>query len=460
MDITRVVVLGATLTLVGCQSYERRPLELGEYLAELEARPAAAEERLASSGNDRAPGSFDLSDGISLAEAEVLTLFYHPELRAQRADAGVAMASAEHAGRWADPVFGFDAAQVLSPGSMFEWGAMLSFTLPVSGRLGILRDQAEAAHRVALAEVAAEEWEARFALRALWARWDHARRRLAMLDAALDRATGLEGVVSALMEQGEIPRVEGRLVSLRLVELRTRAIEAEWAATNARAAILAHMGLAPTSELELEQDSVTIDPAPMAPSPEELLDRSPRLWAARERYEVSEQALRLAVREQYPDITLGGGYGDEDDDRLLMGVSLPIPVINANREGIARARAERERARVEAELAVGALLRELDEAKRRSRTIGAQRAVFDQTAMEMIETQRQELTQLAQLGEIGPLVVVSALDTELDVRERLLELELEFTIALIDMQRLIGPPSTTQTPTSPVENQLPEGDER
>lgn len=343
---------------------------------------------------------------------------------------------------------------------MFEWGAMLSFTLPVSGRLGILRDQAEAAHRVALAEVAAEEWEARFALRALWARWDHARRRLAMLDAALDRATGLEGVVSALMEQGEIPRVEGRLVSLRLVELRTRAIEAEWAAANARAAILAHMGLAPTSELELEQDSVTIDPVPTSPTPEELLDRSPRLWAARERNEVSEQALRLAVREQYPDITLGGGYGDEDDDRLLLGVSLPIPVINANREGIARARAERERARVEAELAVGALLREFDEAKRRSRTIGAQRAVFDQTAMEMIETQRQELTQLAQLGEIGPLVVVSALDTELNVRERLLELKLEFTIAQIDMQRLIGPPSTTQTPTSPVENQAPEGDER
>lgn len=42
MDITRVVALGVTLALAGCQSYERRPLELGDYLADLEARPSEA----------------------------------------------------------------------------------------------------------------------------------------------------------------------------------------------------------------------------------------------------------------------------------------------------------------------------------------------------------------------------------------------------------------------------------
>src|SRR5690606_28099797 len=71
------------------------------------------------------------------------------------------------------------------------------------------------------------------------------------------------------------------------------------------------------------------------------------------RYHAAEERLRLEVRKQYPDITLGPVYGNEEGmDRLGVGFSVPIPILNANRRGIAEANAARDAARAEWEQAV------------------------------------------------------------------------------------------------------------
>ena len=51
------------------------------------------------------PVAFNISDGISPAEGEVIALFYNPELRIARLEAGVALANFETAGLWEDPNF-------------------------------------------------------------------------------------------------------------------------------------------------------------------------------------------------------------------------------------------------------------------------------------------------------------------------------------------------------------------
>ena len=79
--------------LAGCQSYERSPLNILDYRDGMAARISDAEpvssflERLTSQGCD-VPDRFDPSDGISLAEGEVLALFYNPDLRLVRDECG------------------------------------------------------------------------------------------------------------------------------------------------------------------------------------------------------------------------------------------------------------------------------------------------------------------------------------------------------------------------------------
>ncbi len=70
-------------------------------------------------------------------------------------------------------------------------------------------------------------------------------------------------------------------------------------------------------------------------------------------YEVAERTFELEIRKQYPDLQIGPGYGLEDgQDQVLMGLSLPLPVLNANRQAIARAEANRSVARASVEAAL------------------------------------------------------------------------------------------------------------
>ena len=62
-----------------------------------------------------------------------------------------------------------------------------------------------------------------------------------------------------------------------------------------------------------------------------LIESNTRLAVDISAYRVAEDTLRLEVRKQFPDIVVGGGYGTEfNDSRAMFGVSVPIPVFNAN----------------------------------------------------------------------------------------------------------------------------------
>lgn len=104
----------------GCQTYSAAPLDLRAYGEELDARAFSAEPvnvfaaRLRES-DAAVPARMDFADGLTAAEAEVVALFYNPDLRLARLQAGLALATYENAGLWEDPVFGFDGAEILSP---------------------------------------------------------------------------------------------------------------------------------------------------------------------------------------------------------------------------------------------------------------------------------------------------------------------------------------------------------
>lgn len=435
----------ALTALAGCQSYERVPLELADHRAALDARLVATEpisdfvERLAEAGN-QVPDKFDPNDGLSPEEGEVLALFYNPDLRLARLDAGVALANFETAGLWEDPQFGFDGAEILSPAGPFEYGLTLSLTIPISGRLGVEKDRAGAAYEAELRRIVDAEWSTRAAVRSAWASWSAASERLRLLREVIGQIERISAITDGLETAGELSRVEARLLRAELVETRADVAEAVFAEARARVTLLGLMGLPPDAPVELLPASPPASTAEMGDAIERLISANTTLAVRRAEYQIAEETLRLEVRKQYPDISIGAGYGSEDnDDRLLLGVSIPIPILNANRGGIADARALREVARAAAETTFERLTRELTMARAAYDASRTQRDAFERDLVPMLDEQASEVEQLIDLGEVNTLLLLETVTRQFEAKSRLLDVRLAETNAAIEITRLLGP---------------------
>lgn len=443
------------ITLAGCQSYERVPLDLAGHHARLDARLVAAEpiarfyKRLAKAGYP-SPERFDVSDGLSPDEGEVLALFYNPDLRLARLDSGIALATVETAGLWEDPQFGFDGAEIISPSGPFQYGLTLRLTIPVSGRLEVEKDRAGAAYEAELRRIVDAEWSLRVEVRSAWATWAAAAERVRLLDEVVAQVERITSITDRLEAAGELMRVESRLIRAEALGVRADLVAGRRAETQARLRLLGLMGLPPDAKVEL----LAVFPHAAIPRVDNLTQRliqtNTTLAVHRAEYQIAEETLRLEVRRQYPDITIGSGYGNEGDDRLLLGVSIPIPILNANRGGIAEARARRERARAGAEAAYERLAHELASARASLEAVRQQRLSFEQELVPMLDAQATEIERLAELGEIDTLVLLETVTRGLQAKSMLLELRAAEIAAAGEIVRLLGPDA--ELAPAPVKN--------
>lgn len=458
-EATWLVCAAALGVLAGCQTYDPVPLDLPSHRADMVARLEAIEPVAAFAGRlaereGTTPPRFDLADGLTVAEGEVLALFYNPDLRLARLEAGVALATAQNAGLWEDPEFGFDGAEVFSPEGPFEYGLTLSLTIPVSGRLSVEKARARAAHEAELRRVVDLEWSTRANVRHAWAAWTAAEGRARLLDEALEQAQALGKVVDSLESAGELSRIEARTLRAELLRMGSDLGRASLESIRARVELLALMGVSADAPIELVPALSAAAIADTGDPIQRLIEANTLLAVRRAEYQTAEEALRLEVRKQYPDITIGGGYGNEGDDRLLLGVSLPIPILNANRGGIAGARAKRDVARAAAEIAFERLAVELAITTAELESISSRREVFETELVPAFDAQASEMAELVELGEVDTLLLLESIRGGYEARSGLLELKFEETRARIALARLLGPDTPGEpAPVSDAPNQ-------
>lgn len=454
-------VLGLAAILgAACQSYSPIPLELDARVDAVHARLDDVAEHgrfinlLADSGQP-APDRLDVTDGVTLSEGEVLALFYNADLRVARLEAGIALARYENAGLWEDPVFGFDAAQVLSPGNDFEYGATLGLTLPVSGRLAVAKARAGAAYDVELKRIVDAEWRLRVTLRQAWYEWTAAERHRQLLEGVIDQVERIGTIAARLREAGAMGKADERLIRIELVGRRAELTAAQLASQQVRTRLLWMMGLPPDAALDLR---IAQSP-PASPAYGDLVERvvasNTELAVLQSEYHVAEESLRLAVRKQYPDVGLGAGHGSEDDDRrLLFGFSLPIPLLNRNRAEIAQAYAQREVARGTVEAVLERIVRE---ARQLELTLGATREQRGQLVGDLVpllNEQSNNIEELAGLGDVDTFLLLETVGRQFGAQSRLIALEQAESKAAASLALLLGPPNPP-SPTSTDDIALP-----
>jgi cobalt-zinc-cadmium efflux system outer membrane protein len=436
----RRAATACALIACACQTYRPSPPDLEAHHVSWAARSpdASAVRDLARRLSDSRPaaeGAFDASDGLSLAEAEAVALVYNADLRLARLRAAEASAAVRESGRWQDPVFGFDAEKILS-GVSNPWilAASLGVTLPLSGRLDAEKRGACAEERAAIARVVAEEWAVRIRVRTAWLQWSFETLRVETTHALLDRLDGILTIATRLEEAGELPRIEARLFR---AEQASRKIEMRAVDSRSREMALgikSLLGLVPDAPLEL------VPATSVATHETTDVARNPHLAALRARYDVAEEALRLEVRKQFPDVLVAPGYRNEDGDpRVTLGLEIPIPLWNRNRKGIAEAAAKRETARAELETGYEALVTGVRTTEVALQTATAQRAELERILIPIIEEQSHDVQRVVALGQVNTLVMLDTLVRQHDASLKLIDARLQEALATIRLQELAGP---------------------
>lgn len=450
--------------LAGCQTYAPRPLDLESHAASWcdrradDATVIEFVQLLRSRPNDDVASSraeFDAANGIDLQHAEWVALVYNADLRLARADRGVAQAIADYAGLWDDPTINVDVLHILgSVSNPWIAGGAIGLTLPLSGRLDREKALAAAELDVADLRVLEQERETVRRLRQKWLEWSALHHRAALIDELLVDLHSIASTAGRLAELGEMLRSEASLFEIERTsrEIEQAALRARLDATEEE--IRGIMGLSPGRK-ERGGGPLRFIPQVAFPLLDDDVDLSDvqrieqsniELSRLRAAYRSAEERLHLEVRRQYPDITLGPQYESESgQSRIGFIGALPLPILNANRQGIAEAAAARERARAEHETAYERLVsraivfRSLRDAARQ------EQQQIESRLAPLVDQQVREARQLLDLGEGSPLALLEGTVRRHEAKLRALDAAARESEAVIELMRLGFASSAHQT---------------
>lgn len=448
-----VAALSTMALITGCQSYNPSPLDAAAHREAWRARTPADEsvtafaERLNEAAPDR-PVAYDPADGISLAEGELVALVYNPDLRLARLKAGVALASAEHAGRWDDPQFGVDLLRITqSVSDPWIVSGGLAITLPISGRLEAEKSRADAAYQAELLKVAEAEWKVRHDVRLAWLEWSAAKVKLEQQALLIDTIGTLVDATSKLADAGELPRTEAGLFSIERVQRRYELRRLRGKVDVSEQRLRALMGLSPEAPLTLNPQVISVasdNESVTKPS----ADNNPSLARLVLEYEVAEQTLLREIRKQYPDLTIGPVVGEEEgQSRIGLSGGIPLPILNANKQGIAEAKAERELARAAYETEYERLVGSVAQTEATAKALTEERELVAGEMAPLVDSQVDSARKMLDLGEGGGLVLLESLVRAHETKLHLIDVRLDEAKAYAELQYLSGPATESKAVT-------------
>ncbi len=400
--------------LAGCASYEARPVHPQAILDSLREPEWPVPE---AEGEEALAGSvFDPTDGLSADEAAALAVMLNPGFRAQRAEAGIALAQLVEAGLWKDPAFGWDAMDWLVEASRDNALSGLGFRLPLPRPDEIPAREARAQGRV-------EEVRWKILERA----WRLEREvQLAFLDvlgaeARRDLNTRLQGTAARTsaffadaLAAGAATALQVNLARLELAEVQRAGKSLDFELQEARLRLNRLLGLPPETQWKLQAPARPFAVQERIPDPAALtkkaLDQRPDLQELLALHAQAEADLRLAVARQWPELAVGSGF------------DLILPLLTRfNQPAIETARLKRERIAREVKAAIHELRGEVYEAVKRFEAAQEQTTFFEEVVDQRVEETLQLTEESLQQGQATLLEILRAQRQALDARQGYLE---------------------------------------
>lgn len=390
-------------------------------------------------------------DGVTLAEANALALYYSPRLRAARAREDISEALVIQAGvlknpqLFLGPRLSLEEATSIVPASVY-------WQVPLWGQRSARKESALAGLDVSQLEVVDAELATLQAVRNGFLRLERRRSEEDAYAAAAAFSSDLVRWIEQLRAAGEadpaavyLVRSERDGIHFALERARARRVAA-------RIELLELVGLLPDAAVEFVTADARTMPSNEALDETQALLRVPALRRAHAEYDAAEAALKLAVRKQYPTVRLGLEYeSDRGEVFLGPGLLLSLPLFDRNQGGIAAAERARGLAR---ENYTAALLRASHRvARSRTRVDAAASSleVYREGALREADSALTALKDRLRLGRATPLEAVATQSALARTRVQVLELEEQLYAARFELAVASGLALSPTTQPDPEE---------
>ncbi len=364
--VRRLAVL-LVLPLAGCATYRARPIH-PETTAHALAARRFTDPRLL-----RFLAIEEHRPGPPRWNLETLTLvatYERPDMSLATARLGEAEAGEVTAAELPNPTLSFrptyDATTTVP--SPWKVGPAVSFLIQAFGVRPALIARARAQAQAARAAITVTAWQLRGRVRAaLIALWS-AQRATRLSSRARAVASRYQGAVAERYRAGMVSAATLTTATLGEEQAQLETAASDRRLRLARTGLATALGMPPAALRDIQLDLAGVshprDPGELGPLIHAALIKRPDVLAALARYRASEADLRLAIARQYPSIDIGPGYHyDEGDNKFLLAVSLPLPILNQNQGPIAQARAARRLAAAQFKATQARVLAEIERAR-------------------------------------------------------------------------------------------------
>jgi cobalt-zinc-cadmium efflux system outer membrane protein len=229
------------------------------------------------------------------------------------------------------------------------WAVSLSQTFEYPGRIALRK--AIANHDVDLAQLHLQQFRVTLAARVRSLAYNIAstREKAAAAREVTGRFEALNNVLAQRPAAGVTPQLEVRIIGANLVSFRRQEREAALAETTIIAELNQLCGRAANALLTVNAGTVSFSPASLP----KLLNaaRSNAFDIRIRQIELAQQGVRIALskNERYPAIAVGPFYSQENatekEQKVGVGLSLPLPLWDNNAGNIATNKAHEQQAR-------------------------------------------------------------------------------------------------------------------
>jgi outer membrane protein TolC len=337
----------AALSTAGCASYTPQPLptktDLHQSVSAIQVEPALLPFR------SLVLHPFNPSDGLDIDEVAMLAVANNPQLRQARDDLGISRAQSFAAGLLPDPQLGITSDHPTNgtTGNTNAFNLNLNYDVSAlllrSSRVG----SATAAEQQINLDLLWQEWQVVSQSRLLYTRLIAQQHLLSKLQASRGLLAKIYLHSQQALADGNITRdfASANLAALQNVERQINDLERSRLQNHASLCNL--LGIAPGASLHLvgEPAPVEIDGATVHSGLEQRLDQRPDMRALQAGYRSQEEKFRGAILAQFPALNVGITRARDTSGLYTrgFGVSLSLPIFNANRGNIAIEKATRQK---------------------------------------------------------------------------------------------------------------------
>ena len=427
----------AALLLSSCYSYEADPQDRWELLEELQkivlpTLQSKPDSQLAD-GRARSEASWTSMQAASWAVS------HNPALLAVRMQLGIAEAELVEAGLLPDPEFAFDAMNVVASEATglepiaadYISGLGLMWRVPRPGEISSKRGVAKARREEVRQGILEAEWTLVRAVHRAWIDVQAAEARLQLNTRVLETAKKVSDFFQAARKVRGATALQANLPAIEYATLRQNRVRLEGQLGLARQTLNALLGLQPSAVIPMRASKTPFASNDQSVDASALTKRAlaqrPDLEALFARYQALEEALRLEVAKQWPELAIGSG------------LAFVLPIFSSfNAPAIRTAMSRRERMARKLKAAVHRLRAEVHAAVTVFESERRQVQAFKDELIPRIEENLRLAQQAFEAREVTLVEILTAQRQSLETQQNYLEARIRKAVARLMMDTASG----------------------